>query len=179
MGYSKRSLKQQEPYQQLVDHLAAASETNATSASVVCPPKAANYVCPRLLSVEELKKSICQYETAINAQVNLVPDNEKSQNRCGALKNIKIEARNKDLVQGIDENTAAIVGKDCDAIQKFFAKNPQQSVVEVLMVSKINVPSGTKFIVADGSHVDLVSAQSISIGEIGALLKQCPPKKAQ
>lgn len=159
----------------MVDHLAAASDMKEifTNVSTIeCPSKPSDYYCPKMLTKEELKKNICQYETVLTGEVNLVPDTEKAQTRCGAMRLLKQDAKNEDAHIEMPEKLAIVFGKDCKLPEVYESKKNASS--ELLMLIKTSVPHGTKFILADGTNIDLVSAEGVSKEEISGLLKKCP-----
>lgn len=178
-GYGKRSLSGHEaaPYQLLVDHLSAAASENkeifTNVSSIECPAKPSDYTCPQMLkfSKEELKKKICDYETVLSGMISLVPDTEKAQTRCGAMKIDRQNVKNDDDITELPDKMAIVMGKDCQYDSSKVANNDQ-----VFMFVKTAIPSGTKFILADGTNIDLLSSQEITNDEIANLMKQCPKK---
>lgn len=181
-GYGKRSLSGSEaaPYQLLVDHLAAASDIKeilSNVSTIECPPKPSDYTCPKILTKEELHKNICQYETVLTSELNLVPETEKAQTRCGAMKLMKQDAKNEDERIELPEKLAVVFGKDCKLPELFESK--KDGVSEFFVLIKTSVPHGTKFILADGTNIDLVSTQGISKEEISGLLKKCSATASQ
>lgn len=165
------------PYQLLVDHLAAAAsdikEIFTNVSTIECPPKPSDYTCPQMLDKEELKKKICDYETVLTGEINLVPSTEKAQTRCGALKVIKQEAKNDDETTDLQEKLAIVFGKDCKLPEVLETGNKTTNATEMHVLVKTAIPSGTKFILADGMNINLISSQVISKDEISTLLKQC------
>lgn len=166
------------PYQLLVDHLAAASDikeifTNVSN--IECPTKPTDYTCPQMLKLgkEELKKKLCEYETVLTGQFAFVPDTEKAQTQCGAMKVLKQEAKNADETSDLAEKLAVVLGKDCQLKSIMDGKENNDTVY---MLTKTAIPSATKFILMDGSSIDLLSSQAINKEELSQLLKQCPKK---
>lgn len=161
----------------LVDHLAAAATETFTNVSgIECPPQPSAYTCPQMLNLskEELKKKICDYENVLTGIVSLVPDTEKAQTRCGAMKIIKSDG--KSAVADLPEKMAIVLGKNCQ-LKTIMDNNAQQATKDqVYVLTKTAMPPGTKFILANGSDVDMLSSQAIPNEEISALLKQCPAK---
>lgn len=154
------------PYQLLVDHLSAASETSTNVSSIECPAKPTNYTCPKVLTLtkEELTKKICDYESILSGSVTFIPDNEKSTTRCGSMKVIKHDAKQDVEVPELPEKVALVMGKECPAVTND----------TMYMLLKTPMQIGTKFIIADDSQIDLLNAQSITKEEIAGLIKQCP-----
>lgn len=168
------------PYQLLVDHLAAAASENkeifANISSIQCPAKPTDYTCPQVLSMEkeELKKKLCDYETILTGVMSLVPDSQKATTHCGAFNILKQDAKNADEVAQLSERIALVLGKDCQL--KSVLEQQQNENNPVFILVKTGVPTGTKFIVADGSNIDLLSSQSIDKDELSSLMQQCPKK---
>lgn len=162
----------------LVDHLSAsASETFTNVSSIECPPQPNPYTCPQMLNLskEELKQKLCDYENVITGIVSFVPDTEKAQTRCGAMRIIKSDG--KSAVADLPEKMAIVLGKECQL--KTIMESQQVTKDQVYILTKTSIPAGTKFILADGVNVDMLSAQSIQKEEISAILKSCPAKKGQ
>lgn len=161
----------------LVDHFAAASEKEATFAnvsSIECPSKPSDYVCPQILNTnkEELKKKLCDYETVLTGQVSLVPDTDKAQTRCGAMRIEKPLFKNDEDSTELTNKLAVVFGKDCQV--KSIVDGAKAGEPQVHMLIKSMIPSSTKFILADGANMDLLNANLISKDEIASILKQCP-----
>lgn len=150
----------------MVDHLAAASETYTNVSSIECPAKPTNYTCPKVLTLnkEELKKKICDYESVLSGSITFVPDNEKSETRCGSMKAIKQDTKPDVECPELPEKVAVVMGKDCPAITND----------TIYMLLKTPMKIGTKFIIADGSEIELLNSQSITKEEIAGFIKQCP-----
>lgn len=183
------------PYQLLVDHLAAAAsdakETTFSNVSTIeCPAKPSDYTCPKVLtnlSKEELKKKICEYDTVLTGGLNLIPDTDKAQTRCGAMKLEKVLAKSDEDAVELANKMAIVMGKDCE-IQKLLAseqqagkisgasneQQQQQQLDQIHMLIKASIPTSTKFILADGANMDLLSASVISKDELASFMKQCP-----
>lgn len=169
------------PYQLLVDHLAAAAsdikEVLVNASSIECPAKPADYTCPQMLTInkEEMKKKICEYETVIAGQMALVPETEKAQTRCGAMKVLQQNVKSDDDQTSIAENLAIVLGKDCQCHKQITSINQKtQQPEQVFLLIKSVVPTNVKYIVADGANMDLMSSQQISKEEISAMIKSCP-----
>lgn len=180
-GYGKRSLSGHEaaPYQMLVDHLAAAASekevTFANVSSIECPSKPSDYTCPQVLNIkdkEELKKKLCDYETIITGMISLVPDTEKAQTRCGAMKIEKPVFKNDEDSTELTSKMAVVLGKDCQI--ESILEGAKVGQPQVHMLIKSSIPSNTKFILADGANMDLLNANLITKDEIASILKQCP-----
>lgn len=167
----------------MVDHFSAASEkseifTNASS--IECPTKPSDYTCPKVLELtkDELKKKICDYENVLTGVLTLVPETEKAETRCGAFKLIKQDVKSADDVIELPEKLAVVLGKEC-AVKKLFeaSKKDGEQQDQILVLIKSAIPSGTKFMLLDGTDVDLASASIISKEEIPEIMKQCPKKQ--
>lgn len=167
------------PYQLLVDHLAAAASENkeifTNVSSIECPLKPSDYTCPQVLNLgkEELKKKLCDYETVVSGVLSLVPNTEKAQTRCGAMKIVKQDAKNEDEMTDLPEKMAVVFGKDC---QLKPIVDGEAVSDQVYMLVKTTIPSGTKFILVDGANIDMLSSQAISKEEMAAVMKSCPKK---
>lgn len=164
------------PYQLLVDHLAAASEgkevfTNVST--IECPVKPTDYTCPQMftLNKEELKQKLCDYESVITGSISFVPETDKAQTRCGAMKVIKQDAKNDDEATDLPDKLAFVIGKDCKINSIMNGSDDQ-----VYVMLKTDFPSGTKLIVADSSNIDLLSSSVVSKEELATLMKSCPKK---
>lgn len=128
------------------------------------------------LNKEELKKKLCDYENVLTGLINFVPDTEKSQTRCGSMKILKSDGKN--TVADLPEKMAIVLGKDCQ--YKSIMENVQSTNRDqVFLLTKNNVPAGTKLIIADGANIDMLSSQAIQKEEIAALMKSCPAKGGQ
>lgn len=168
----------------MVDHLAAASDSKQaySNVSIECPSKPSDYTCPRVLSLnkEELKKKLCDYETIMSGSLNLIPDTEKSQTRCGGMKIDKVSVKNDEDNVDLVKQMAVVIGKDCQLKSLFennsttTNKNAAHQEEQFHMLVKTPIPSSTKLILADGANMDLLWASAISKDEIASILKQCP-----
>lgn len=165
------------PYQLLVDHLAAAASEKdvafANVSSIECPSKPSDYTCPQILTAtkEELKKKLCDYETILTGSISLVPDTDKAQTRCGAMRIEKPTFKSDEDTTELTNKMAVVFGKDCKLKSLVEAGNEEPTVH---MLIKSSIPSSTKFILADGAQMDLLSASLITRDEIASILKQCP-----
>lgn len=160
----------------LVDHLAAGStEVFSNVSAIECPAKPTDFTCPQMLNLnkDELKKKLCEYETVLSGVMTFVPETEKAQTRCGAFKITKQDAKNEDEVTDLPEKMAVVLGKDCQ-LNKIM--DGQVNNDQVYMLLKTVVSSGTKYIVIDGSNVDLLNSQAIKKEELTQLMKECPKK---
>lgn len=185
-GYGKRSLSGHDaaPYSLLVDHLAAATDAKETTfaniSTIECPSKPSDYTCPRVLTLtkEELKKKICEnYETVVSGSVALIPETEKAQTRCGTMRIAKPVFKDDEDSVELTNKMAVVFGKDCDLksiIDKENTNETNKSQQQFHILIKASIPSDTKFILADGANMDLVSSSIVTRDEIAAMLKQCP-----
>lgn len=167
----------------LVDHLAAASDKDAsyTNTTIKCPPKPSDYTCPKVLDTknkEEFKKQLCQYDTVLTGTITLLPDNEQSDTRCGPMKVEKPALfKNEEDNTEMAEKMAVVFAKGCQ-LKQLYENQPGQKVdssePRVHVLFKSPMQSGTKFVVVDGSNMDLISAGLITKEEIVSALKSCP-----
>lgn len=165
------------PYQLLVDHLASASDSKQTFANVStieCPSKPSDYTCPQLLNVskDDLAKKICEYDTVLTGIISLIPDTDKAQTRCGAMKIDKPLVKSDDDATELTDKMAVVLGKDCQL--KSISDKEANKEEQIHMLVKASLPSSTKFILADGANMDLLSGSLIKRDEIASILKQCP-----
>lgn len=195
------------PYLILVDHLAAASDyketTFANVSTIECPSKPSDYTCPKVLNglnKEQLKAKLCEYDTILTGSATLIPDTGKAQTRCGAMKMEKPIFKNAEDQTELSNKMAVVFGRDCElksivekeigtgtaantttaATNTSSSSNNNYTATEQLfhmLVKASSIPSSTKFILADGANMDLLSGSVISRDEIVSIMKQCP--KAQ
>jgi len=174
----------------LVDHFASATEAKETTfaniSSIECPAKPSDYRCPQLLSLtkEQLSKKICEYETVLTGSASLIPDTEKAQTRCGSMNVDGTSFKNEEDIVEVYRKIAIVFGKDCQSksiLEKENAMNrvgdgkqKQDSNEKFHLLIKASIPASTKFVLADGANMDLLSASVISREEIDSILKQCP-----
>jgi hypothetical protein len=171
----------------LVDHLAAAAsdkDYSFANTTIKCPPKPNDYTCPKVLdskNKEEVKKQLCQYETVLTGTITLLPDNEQSDTRCGPMKIEKpaVFKSDEDNTEMTDK-MAVVFGKGCQLKQLYESQTGQKldsSEPRVHVLVKSPIPSGTKYVVVDGSNMDLMNAAFITKDEIMSAFKACPKAK--
>lgn len=105
--------------------------------------------------------------------MTFVPDTDKAETHCGALKVSKQEAKAEEAVVDLPEKLAVVLGKGCN-LKSIMEASVSKDQVYVL--AKKSIPAGTKLIIADGVNIDLLNSQALQKEELSSLLKQCPKK---
>ena len=154
---------------------------------IECPSKPTDYTCPQVLSMnkEQLKKELCKYETILSGSVSLIPDTEKAQTTCGAMKIAdKPIVRSDEDASELTNKMAVVFGKECQQLKQVLGNTagtrlqtaaaysaPEQ---QIHVLVKAPIPSNTKFMLVEGSAMDLLSGSAISKDELAAIMKSCP-----
>lgn len=170
-----------------VDHLASASTLNATfvnASSIECPDTADDYKCPAILTKEQLKEKLCDYEAIVESKINFIPSIEKSNTKCGSIKLVDKEIVSSPDADDFPRKMAVIAGKNCGLdklVNETTTTNDNgkttSDTTSIYLLLRSTIPSEAKLMVVDGSMIDVARSQDMTRQEINQIMRQCSFKR--